>query len=421
MSVAHRQLGPVFVVLAPIEGVMIGDAMQESGKEDRRMERMEDPDRLGQRLDELVRRLAARKRVPHAIVRVEHGDGFRWTGAVGDARPGGPPIRADMPFFIASVTKLYIATVVMKLHEGGQVRLGDPITTYLSGELTKGLHRLGGVDRTEEITLRHLLGHASGLPDYLEERPRGGRSLLERVVEEGDTAWDIPDIVRIVRGLRPHFPPQPLQEGRHRIRYSDTNYLLLIAVIEAVTGRRQHEAFEHLLFRPLHLGHTWLPGHSEPLDPTGDPATVWYRDRPLHIPQAMSSFRDLYSTLDDTIAFLRALVRGEVFEDPATLDLMTSRWMRFGFPRDMAALRAPGWPIRYGLGMMRFRFRIPRVRTPDGEVPELIGHSGSTGSWLFWCPQLDLFLSGTVDQATAGPLPFRFLPRLLRLVGRAAA
>lgn len=384
------------------------------------MERMTDPDRLGQGLDELVHRLAARKRVPHAIVGIERGDGFRWAGAVGDAGPGGPPMRADTPFFIASVTKLYIAAVVMKLHEGGQVRLDDPISTYLSTELTKGLHRLGGVDRTEEITLRHLLGHASGLPDYLEERPRGSRSLLERVVEEGDRGWDIHDIVEIVRGLRPHFPPQPLREGRHRIRYSDTNFLLLIAVIEAVTGRPQHEAFEQLLFRPLGLGHTWLPGHSQPPDSAGDPAAVWYRDRPLSIPQAMSSFGDLCSTLDDTLAFLRALVRGEVFEDPATLDLMTSRWIRFGLPRDMAALRAPGWPIRYGLGMMRFRFRVPRVRTPGGEVPELIGHSGSTGSWLFWCPQLDLFLSGTVDQATAGAVPFRFLPRLLRAVGRAA-
>ena len=182
------------------------------------MEGMEDPDRLAQRLDELVRRLAARKRVPHALVGVEHGGGFRWTGAVGEARPGIPPIRPDTPFFIASVTKLHIAAVVMKLHEGGQVRLGDPISTYLPEELTKGLHRLGGFDRTEEITLRHLLGHASGLPDYLEERPPGSRSLLERVVMEGDTGWDIHDIVRIVRALKPHFPPQPLQEGRHRIR-----------------------------------------------------------------------------------------------------------------------------------------------------------------------------------------------------------
>lgn len=385
------------------------------------MERMEDPDRLGQRLDQLLHRLAARKRVPHAVVGVERGDGFRWAGAVGNGWPGGPPMQADTPFFIASVTKLYIAAVVMKLHEGGQVRLGYPISGFLPTELTTGLHRLGGVDRTGEITIRHLLGHASGLPDYLEERPAGGRSLLERVVEEGDRAWDIHDIVEIVRGLRPHFPPQPLQQGRHRIRYSDTNYLLLIAVIETVTGRTQHQAFEQLLFRPLGLGHTWLPGHSDPLAPTGDPAAIWYRDRPLHIPQAMSSFGDLYSTLDDTLAFLRALVRGEVFEDPSTLDLMRSRWTRFGLPRDMAAMRAPGWPIRYGLGMMSFHFRVPRVRTPDGVVPELIGHSGSTGSWLFWCPQLDLFLSGTVDQATAGALPFRFLPRLLRLAGRAAA
>ena len=61
------------------------------------------------------------------------------------------------------------------------------------------------------------------------------------------------------------------------------------------------------------------------------------------------------------------------------------------------------------------------MRIEGGEVPELIGHSGSTGSWLFRCPQLDLFLSGTVDQATAGAVPFRFLPRLLRVVGKAAA
>jgi CubicO group peptidase (beta-lactamase class C family) len=310
---------------------------------------------------------------------------------------------------------------MMKLHERGRVRLGDPISVYLPAELTKGLHRLGGADRTDEITLRHLLGHATGLPDYLEERPRDSRSLLERVVQEGDRSWDIHDIVTIVRGLTPHFPPQALGGDRHRIRYSDTNYLLLIAVIEAVTGLSQHDVFEDLLFRPLNLRHTWLPGHSEPRDRIEDPAAVWYRDRSLDIPQAMSSFGDLYSTVEDTIAFLRALTRGEVFDDPATLDLMTSRWTRFGFPRDMAALRAPGWPIQYGLGVMRFRFRIPRVRTPDGQVPELIGHSGSTGSWLFRCPQLDVLLSGTVNQATAGAVPFRFLPRLLREIGKAMA
>ena len=106
---------------------------------------MEDPERLAHRLDELVRRLAARKRVPHAVVGVERGDGFRWAGAVGDAGPGGPPIRADTPFFIASVTKLCIATVVMKLHEGGQVRLGDPTHVAAIRRLRAGMRSFDSV------------------------------------------------------------------------------------------------------------------------------------------------------------------------------------------------------------------------------------------------------------------------------------
>ncbi|MCL6544052.1 MAG: hypothetical protein K6T61_02410 [Bryobacteraceae bacterium] len=58
------------------------------------------------------------------------------------------------------------------------------------------------------------------------------------------------------------------------------------------------------------------------------------------------------------------------------------------------------------------RFRIPRLGPPL----HLAGHSGSTGCWLLYCPQLDLFLAGSVDQAEAGPLPYRFLPGVLRAV-----
>jgi CubicO group peptidase (beta-lactamase class C family) len=90
-------------------------------------------------------------------------------------------------------------------------------------------------------------------------------------------------------------------------------------------------------------------------------------------------------------------------------------WIRFGFPLDRATLRSPQWPIEYGLGLMRFH--VPRMIAPFGRVPPLIGHTGSTGSWLFHCPQRDLLFAGTVDQATAGALPFRFVPKLLRALG----
>jgi len=374
------------------------------------------PDRLRGLLD----RLASRKHVEHAIVAVERLDGsFRWIGVAGNASPVGTPMREDTPFHLASVTKLFIAAAVMKLRERGRVGLDEPISAYLPETLIGGLHRKDGVDRTGDITVRNLLGHTSGLPDCLEERPKGGRSLIERVVREGDMAWTVEDLARIVRDdLTPHFPPQREGAKRQRARYSDTNYQLLIAIVEAVTGLPLDRAFEELLFGPLGLRHTFLPGHAPP-EPTPEPATLWFRDRPLQIPLALRSFGDLYGTAGDTLAFLRGLVRGEVFDDPATLAEMQRRWIRFGLPHDRAALRTPGWPIEYGLGMMRFRFRLPRVRTPSGERPALIGHTGSTGSWLFHCPQLDLLLSSTVDQATAGAVPFRFVPKLLRVVGSA--
>jgi D-alanyl-D-alanine carboxypeptidase len=379
-----------------------------------RVESHQVADALNRRLELLLRRSVAWGGGTHALLAIERGDGsLRWVGAAGMAGPTGALMRPDTPFFIASITKLYIAATIMALHERGMVALAAPVGAYLPVMYASGLHRLHGTDYTETITIRHLLGHTSGLPDYIEDRPPGGRSLVERLVAEGDRSWGLDEVVETVRRLRPYFPPQDLERPRVRVRYSDTNYRLLIAIIETVTGRPLNEVYADLLFRPLNLRHTWVPG-AAPLDASAEPATLSVGNQPLHLPKAMRAFGDLFSTAGDLHLFLRALMRGDVFDDPRTLGLMQQQWNRFGFPRDRAALRAPGWPIEYGLGLMRFQ--LPRVFTPFRRMPPVIGHTGSTGTWLLYCPDLDLLLSGTVDQVTAGALPFRLVPKLLRLV-----
>lgn len=366
-------------------------------------------------LQKLLQQLAQQKGVHHAVAAVESLDqGFQWRNALGEANLSGAPMTPETPFHIASVDKLFTACMILKLYEQGRIKLDQPIFELLPQSLVAGLHRFNGVDYSARITVRHLLSHTSGLPDCLEEAPKGGQSLMERLFTGGDMAWTIEDLARIVRDdLTPHFPPQPFEAKRQKARYSDTNYQLLIAIIETVLEQPLHRVLSEWLFNPVGMRHSYLYGYSQPQQRVAEPATVWFEDVPLELPQALRSVPSVYSTVEDLMIFMRSWLRGEIFDNPQTAQLMQQRWNRFGFPLDAAALRSPNWPIEYGMGLMRFQ--LPRLFTPLRAIPAVIGHTGSTGSWLFYCPELEVLLCGTVDQATAGAVPYRYTPRALQL------
>lgn len=307
------------------------------------------------------------------------------------------------PFPTASVTKLFIATLVLQLHEEGEVDLHAPIATYLGADRVAGLHRIGDTDHTPGLTPFHLLSHTSGLNDYMEGKSGGGRSLYAQFADGADLTWDFDDVLAITREQRHHFPPQDPNAERRKGRYSDTDFQLLIAIVEAVTGVSFAEALVRRIIRPLDLRHTWLPGKSEPLGPAPVSADVWSKGRPLVIPGVMASANDLISTTDDLLRFGAALIGGELFTDAATYPMMEQRRNRVIWPY-----------IHYGLGMMHFK--IGALNAPGRRAVHLVGHSGSTGSWLFYCPELDVLTAGTADELTARALPFRFIPKILRAV-----
>lgn len=141
---------------------------------------VEQADVVGQRLQALVDRTVRKRRIAHAIFGVaDGGGGARWIVAAGDARRG-ERMRPDTPFFVASVTKRFIAALVLQAAERGEFALDDPITALLPDELTDGLHVRKGVDHTPSITVHHLLTHTSGLPDYF-DKPRNGPSLYKQL------------------------------------------------------------------------------------------------------------------------------------------------------------------------------------------------------------------------------------------------
>jgi D-alanyl-D-alanine carboxypeptidase len=364
-------------------------------------------------LDDIVGELVGRRGIRHVVLGVESEDGsLRLTRAAGPARPDGPPMRSGTPFHYASVTKLYTATTVMQLWERDRVGLDVPITAYLPSGVTEGLHRLGGVDHSDAITVRHLLSHTSGLPDYFLDTPEGETSFTDLLVQ-GDVAYDLEDVLGRVRRLTPYFPPQEPEARRRRARYSDTNFQLLGAIISSVTGTSFQQAVEEQILEPLGLDDTWFAGRPRGAE-ARIPAAFWSDDDVVDAPLAMASMAPeggLIGTAADALTFLRALVAGSLFERESTFGRMQERWTRFGLPRDRSAIMAPGWPIEYGLGIKRFR--LPRLLNAGRRAPTLIGHTGASGSWLFWCPEQSLYLAGTVDQTTAAGLPYQRLPRVV--------
>lgn len=370
---------------------------------------------IGDQLQKLVNHAFEReKTIPNIVLGVaaDHTDNM-WSGAAGEADPStGRSMQPQTPYLIASVTKMYTAAALMILQERGTLALDDKISKYLPGELIQGLHHHRGVDYTHLLTIRHLISQTSGLPDYFLERPKGGKSVYKRLLSEGDRGWTLEDVVRLTReDLPSKFVPPDLADGspesRARIKahYSDTNYKLLGAIIESVTQKPLRSVFAEFFFEPLNLRQTYLYGFPQTAD-VDEPALLFYKEKPLVLDRFLKTHGPeggIVSTVADAIRFGKAFMDGGLFSRSETLEKMQC-WHRIFYP------------FQYGYGLMRFK--LPKILSPFSYSPELVGHSGASGSFFYYCRDLRLYMAGTINQMTLPNVPFRLMIKVCGLVNR---
>ena len=296
---------------------------------------------------------------------------------------------ADTPFFAASATKLML-TALMLMQENAGLSLDTPFRAILTGPDSAGLHVQGGNDSTDRITLRMLLQHTSGLPDYFESATPA-KGLLADLTHGRDRSWTFAEAMEIARRLGPVGKPGDLR----RAHYSDTNFQILGQVIAVLEGRGLADVMTRRLFAPLGLRSTWL--YDDPAD--ARPAPLRYKDRALPIPQAMASFQGdggMVTTATEGLALVRAFFGGVWFPSARVVGLQDWR---------------PAWfPLSYGTGIMRFA--LPRVMTLFRRMPPLIGHSGLSGAVLFHCPHTGLCMAGTVNQIDRPGTVFRVMAQV---------
>nr|BEK71082.1 serine hydrolase domain-containing protein [Kitasatospora purpeofusca] len=266
-----------------------------------------------------------------------------WKGAqgVGDFSTGAEP-SANGRFRIASVTKTFVATVVLQLVGEGRFRLDDSVESLLPGAVPGG----------GSITVRQLLDHTSGLFDYTEDQAIGLDH--EAWLREGRwRSWTARQLLAVANSHPPYSAPGT---GWH---YANTNYLLAGMIVDRVTGHDWRQEVERRVIRPLGLTGTSMPVHATGirgphahtyLDLPGGPVDVTEME-----PSEMDAAGVGISTTADLATFLRALLDGRLLSAPLLAEMLT------------VAPASGG--AQYGLG-------ISRLTTPCGEV---WGNNGSTG------------------------------------------
>jgi CubicO group peptidase (beta-lactamase class C family) len=321
---------------------------------------------------------------------------FVGSAGIADAQTGAK-MNPHTPYFVASVTKMYTAAIILRLYGEKRLDLDASISEYLPPSLTYAIHVYKGTDYSDRIKISNLIDHTSGLADYEADKPRGGKSVLDELKAGHDRAINTSEAMEIVRNLSPYFAPG----APGKAYYSNANYRLLGAIIESVTGKPMAMNFEELIFASLGLQHTYLFDWTAPR--SGDaPASLYYKGAPANVPKYLSSNVSdggLVSTASECLVFLRAFFEGQLFDKELFERMMN--WNSIFFP------------LRYGYGLMYFK--LPRFFWPR-QLPEFIGHSGSTGSFAFTCPSRSMYLAGTINQIASPAKPFFLMIDLLRAI-----
>lgn len=214
------------------------------------------------------------------------------------------PATTDAKFEIGSQSKMMTSTLVIQLASEGHFSLDDKLSDIID------VTPLVGIANIQDVTLRQLMAHTSGIPDYLNDymAAPGVPILWERLIETPPQPVGLSESLQF---LIDQNAPAEFAPGE-RAEYSNTGFLLLQLAIEQATGNALGEELQTRIFDPLGMTSSSLPGF-EP--PAGIISSYFNLGDGLldvtHLPLASSGDSGVVSTTADMIKFMKALVVDE--------------------------------------------------------------------------------------------------------------
>jgi D-alanyl-D-alanine carboxypeptidase len=337
-------------------------------------------DKVQQALDALVREDG----FPGALAAVRGANNRTrdYTAGVGDVATGRRvPVNGQVR--IASNTKMFTATVVLQLVGEGRIELDEPVETYLPG-----IVRGEGIDG-RDITVRQLLQHTSGLPDYDDV-------LIEDYFSVQHTYFEPRQMIDATLTKPAAFAP-----GQGWL-YSNANYVLAGLIVQQVTGRPIGEEITTRVIDRLGLADTYWPEYDDQTIHGPHPHGYWpgpdgklvdVTEQDVSMGWAAGQ---LVGTPRDLNTFLTELLDGELLE-PAQLEQMKT------------LVDAPDFDTtgtgRYGLGIATFELSCGGVAwTHGGNAPgyvtrNAVAENGRAATVVVTAPPTELVTAQNIEKA----------------------
>jgi uncharacterized protein YbbC (DUF1343 family)/CubicO group peptidase (beta-lactamase class C family) len=310
-------------------------------------------------LDAIIEDAIQDAQIPGAVLLVWHDGQVMYRKAFGNRslEPRREAMTMDTVFDIASLTKVVATTVaVMQLVQKGDIRVNEPVAKYIPEFAQNG---------KEDVTIRELLTHFSGLPEVLDlTRPWQGR----------DAA------------LQMAYAEKLIDPPGSRFLYSDIDFIVLGALVEQVSGMTLDQYCRQLIFTPLGMAQTrFLPPPSwlMKIAPTQFDEQDHMLRGMVHDPAArrmggVAGHAGLFSTADDLAKFSQFLLNGGTVLSPLMIEKMTTPEQ----PPTATVLRGFGWDIDSPFSSNRGDL------LPVGSF----GHTGFTGTSMWIDPTTRTFI-----------------------------
>lgn len=283
-------------------------------------------DKLTKSFQETIAEQRLRSNIPGVSAAVILSDGTTWLGVSGMSSER-QVMEPDMLFGLASVSKTYIAALVVQLEAEGRLSTDDPIGKWVPD--------VGRID--PNIPLRMLLNHTSGLNPY-QQKPE----FLTAVAAQPERIWTPLESVQEFQG-EPECPP-----GQCFVE-SAMDYVLLGMVVEKATGSTLSSQLSDRFFKPLGLAHTYrYPDQAYPFEKmahmwwdvsgNGEPVDLVESAERLHQPPLWSALTtgNIHATAEDLARFIKALFEGRAIQPEALKEMLTpgpeiSRYANYGY------------------------------------------------------------------------------------------